>query len=182
MNPWRTLASRPLLDRRPWLTIWEEDVQLPNGQYIKGYLRAEARDYAMVFALLADGTVPLVHQYKHGIAAGSYDLPAGYLDEPAEPPLAAAQRELHEETGLRAHSWQPLGHLVIDTNRGATQAHIFLARDAYPAGPAHPDATEALTVSYHTPEELRVLVRSGQINSLASVAGILLALDALSGQ
>ncbi|MCX7706681.1 MAG: NUDIX hydrolase [Anaerolineae bacterium] len=180
MKPWTTLTCRLLLDRPPWLRIWEEDVLLPDGQRIHGYLRAEARDYAMVFARLADGTVPLVRQYKHGIGAESYDLPAGYLDSPAEPPLHAAQRELHEETGLRAHAWEPLGHLVIDTNRGATRAHIFLARDAYPDGPAHLDETESLTVSFHLPEELRSLVRSGRINSLASVAGIMLALDALS--
>lgn len=180
MKRWTTLTSRLLLDRPPWLRVWEEDVLLPDGQRISGYLRAEARDYAMVFALLTDGTVPLVRQYKHGIAAASYDLPAGYLDSPSEPPLHAAQRELHEETGLRARTWELLGHLVIDTNRGATRAHIFLARDAYPDGPAHLDATESLTVSYHSPEELRSLVHSGKINSLASVAGIMLALDVLS--
>lgn len=182
MNPWRILASRPLLDRRPWLTVWEEDVQLPDGQRINGYLRAEAREYAMVFALGADGTVPLVRQYKHGTGADSLDLPAGYLDTASEPPLTAAQRELHEETGLRARFWQPLGHFLLDTNRGATRAHIFLALDAYPDGPAHLDPAESLTVSFHAPDELRALVRCGQIDSLASVAGIMLALDALSGR
>ena len=102
MQPWDTLASRPLLDRRPWLTVWEEDVRLPDGAMIHGYLRSRARDYAMIFALLADGTVPLVRQYKHGPGRPSYDLPAGYLDGPDEAPLAGAQRELHEETGLVA--------------------------------------------------------------------------------
>jgi len=182
MKPWTTLTSRLLLDRTPWLRVWEEDVLLPNGRRINGYLRAEARDYAMVFARLTDGTVPLVRQYKHGIAAESYDLPAGYLESPAEPPLLAAQRELHEETGLRAAAWEALGHLVIDTNRGPTRAHIFLALDAYPDGPAHLDETEALAVSFHSPAELRALVRGGQINSIASVTGILLALDALAGR
>lgn len=180
MKPWTTLTSHLLLDRPPWLRVWEEDVLLPDGQRIGGYLRAEARDYAMVFALLTDGTVPLVCQYKHGIGAESYDLPAGYLDSPSELPLHAAQRELHEETGLSAPSWESLGHLVVDTNRGTARAHIFLARGAYPDGPAHLDETESLTVSFYTPEELRSLVRSGQINSMASVAGIMLALDALS--
>ncbi len=179
MNYWTTLASRLVLDRAPWLRVWEEDVLLPDGQRINGYLRAEARDYAMVYAQLTDGTVPLVRQYKHGIAEESFDLPAGYLESTGEPPLVAAQRELHEETGLRAPSWQSLGHLVIDTNRGPTRAHIFLARNAYRDGPAHLDPTESLTVSFHAPEKLRALVRKGQINSLASVAGIMLALDAL---
>jgi 8-oxo-dGTP pyrophosphatase MutT (NUDIX family) len=180
VQPWDTLASRPLLDRRPWLTVWEEDVRLPDGAIIHGYLRSRARDYAMVFALLADGTVPLVLQYKHGPGGPSYDLPAGYLDGPDELPLTGAQRELHEETGLVADRWQPLGHLVIDTNRGEDRAHIFLALGARHEGAPHLDPTEALEVSYHTPDALRTMVGDGVIDSMASVAGILLALGALS--
>jgi len=134
----------------------------------------------MVFAVLADGTVPLVRQYKHGPGRPSYDLPAGYLDRPDEPPLAGAQRELHEETGLVADRWQSLGHLVIDTNRGEDRAHIFLALGARHEGMPHLDPTEALEVSYHPPDALREMVLRGDIDSMASVAGILLALDALS--
>ncbi len=180
MQSWRTLASRSLVDRRPWLTVWEEDVQLPDGQQISGYLRAESRDYAMVFALTTDGVVPLVRQYKHGTGAESLDLPAGYLDSPDEPPLAAAQRELNEETGLVADGWQALGDLVIDTNRGPNRAHLYLALDARCAGDPHLDPTEALEVSYHTPAQLGEMVRSGEIDSIASVAGIMLALDRLA--
>jgi 8-oxo-dGTP pyrophosphatase MutT (NUDIX family) len=180
LQTWNTLASRPLLDRRPWLTVWEEDVRLPDGAIIQGYLRSRARDYAMVFAVLADGTVPLVRQYKHGPGRPSYDLPAGYLDGPDELPLSGAQRELHEETGLVADRWQPLGHLVIDTNRGEDRAHIFLALGARHEGAPHLDPTEALEVSYHTPDALREMVRGSVIDSMASVAGIMLALSTLS--
>ncbi len=90
MQPWRILAARSLVERPPWLSVWEEDVELPDGQSIRGYVRSRACDYAMVFALLADGTVPMVRQYKHGTGRTSLDLPAGYLDTPEETPLAAA--------------------------------------------------------------------------------------------
>lgn len=179
MHPWQILASRPLLDRQPWLSVWEEDVQLPNGLTIDGYLRARGRDYAMIFALLEDGTAPLVRQYKQGVGRPMYDLPAGYLDAPDESPLVAAQRELLEETGLIAGRWESLGHLVIDTNRGDTQAHLYLALDAQPNGRQHLDPTEAIEVSYHRPDDLRRMVLNQEIDSLASVAGIMLALAAL---
>ncbi len=180
MQPWRVLASRSLVERPPWLSVWEEDVELPAGQVIRGYMRTSARDYAVIFALLADGTVPLVHQYKHGTGRTSLDLPAGYLDGPEETPLAAAQRELHEETGVVSDHWHLLGHLVIDTNRGKDCAHVFLALDARCDGSAHLDPTEALEVSYHSPAELRELVHRGEIDTLASVAGIMLAIDRIA--
>lgn len=177
--PWRVLESRSIFDRPPWLTLWEEDVELPGGLKIEGYLREVGRDYAMVFALLPNGTVPLVCQYKQGLAGPSYDLPAGYLDSPDEPSLDAARRELREETGLSAERWLELSHAVIDSNRGDTRAHLYLALDAHPAGAQELDASEALEVSFHTPAELREMVRSGVIHSLASVAAIMSALDAL---
>jgi 8-oxo-dGTP pyrophosphatase MutT (NUDIX family) len=174
---WQVLRIHALFDRPPWLSLWEEDVRLPSGLVIPGYLRMTARDYAMTFALTLDGTVPLVCQYKHGVGQPIYDLPAGYLDSPDEPPLAAAQRELQEETGLVAPHWESLGSLPIDTNRGDTCAHIFLALDAHHAGPPQLDPSEALEVTYHLTGELREMVRRGEIVSLASVAAIMLALD-----
>ncbi|MCX6029518.1 MAG: NUDIX hydrolase [Chloroflexi bacterium] len=179
MQPWQTLTSRPLLDRAPWLIVWEEDVRLANGLVIEGYTRSRGRDYSMVFAVQTNGTGPLVRQYKHGVGEPLYDLPAGYLDSPDEAPLAAAQRELREETGLVADRWQELGHLVIDTNRGPDQAHIYLALDAHLDGPQELDPGEAIEVSYHTPAELRDMVLRGEITSMASVAGIMMAWDVL---
>jgi 8-oxo-dGTP pyrophosphatase MutT (NUDIX family) len=182
ISPWRVLETRPIFDRRPWLTLWEEDVELPGGAEIKGYLREVGRDYAMVFAVLPDGTVPLVRQYKQGIAGPSYDLPAGYLDSSDEPALHAAKRELREETGLMAETWRPLSHAVIDSNRGDTRAHLFLALNARPGGAQELDPSEALEVSFHTPADLREMVTSGVINSLASVAAIMTALDTLRSE
>ena len=181
MLPWAVLSSRPLVSRLPWLRLWEEDVRLPNGEVIEGYLRSQSRDYAAIFALMADGTVPLVSQYKHSKGAVSLDLPAGYLDEADESPLTAARRELDEETGVTVAAWQSMGGLVLDSNRGNTRCHLFLARGGVRLGSQHLDATEDLSVSFHRPSELLHLVLSGRIDSIGSVAGILLALRLLEG-
>lgn len=181
MQAWQVISSRPLVQRPPWLLVWEEDVQLPNGKVIPGYLRTRDRDYAMVFAFLPNGTVPLVRQYKHGIGRASYDLPAGYLEDQEEP-LKAAQRELAEETGLVARRWRLLGHLVIDSNRGDTTAHLYLATEVHAAGRQKLDPTESLEISYHTLDQLRYMVFAGEIDSMASVAGIMMALQLLQAQ
>ncbi len=179
LRPWRVLASRPLLDRRPWLWVEEQDVLLPNGQAINGYILAPARDYAVIFALTADGRVPLVRQYKHGLGRLATDLPAGYLDDAEELPLACARRELAEETGLISEHWQHLGSFPVDTNRGPTATHAFLARDARSGGNLHLDETESLLCEFRPLAEIGEMVRRGEITSLASVACALLALREL---
>jgi ADP-ribose pyrophosphatase len=181
MSDWEILATRPLFSRPPWLELWEEDVRLPNGHEIPGYLRAVSRDYAVIFARLPDGTTPLVRQYKRGPDKHLYDLPAGYLDSPDEPPLEAAQRELREETGLTAGTWRSLGHLIVDSNRGDTRAHLYLATDVTGDGVQALDDTEEIDVSYHTAQDLQCMIERGEIETLATAACIALSIAILDG-
>ncbi|MBC8447294.1 MAG: NUDIX hydrolase [Chloroflexi bacterium] len=175
---WTVTNSTLLLDRAPWLRVWEQDVTLLNGSRIAGYLLTEGRDYAMIFALTADGRVPLVRQYKHGIGQAVYELPGGYLDD-GEEPLACAQRELLEETGYVCQRWQSFGSLVVDSNRSHDRAHLFLGTGAHRVAAPRLDETESLTCTLHTPAELWAMVHDGEIETLATVAGILRALDRL---
>ena len=178
MKPWQVIRSKVLLDRQPWLRLIEQDVRLSNSHVIEGYLLAQSRDYAMTFALTDQGRVPLVQQYKHGLGKLSYDLPAGYLDA-GEEPLACAQRELREETGYVADDWQHLSSVVLDSNRGNTRAHLFLARGARQVAVPHLDDTEDLATRFLAPDEILAMIRSGELDSIASVTCALLAVDVL---
>ncbi len=153
MKPWQVLRSKQVLDRRPWLNVIEQDVQLANGHVIEGYLLAQTREYAVTFAITDDGHVPLVQQYKHGAGKLFCDLPAGYLDANEEP-LAAAQRELLEETGYVSEDWQRLGGVVLDTNRSDARAHLFLARSAHQVSAPQLDDTEDIVMQLLNPEDI----------------------------
>jgi len=176
---WTVLSSQLLVDRPPWLRLWSQDVALPNGVTIEGYLIAEQQDVAMAFALTDDRQVLLVEQYKHGVGSAEWDLPAGYLDADDRSPLAGAQRELREETGYVSDHWQHLGSFVFNPNRSASRFHYFLVRDARPEAETEWDETEALILHLVDLADVRPMVRHGGISSMASALGILLALDAL---
>ncbi len=143
-QPWRVLSSETLLDFSPWLRVIRQAVALPNGAHIPDYVLTPGRDYSMVLALTDDEQVLLVKQYKHGLGRVVLDFPAGYLDTPAEDPLACAQRELREETGYAARTWIPLGKWALDSNRATTGAHLFFARGLTRVAEPRLDDTEAL--------------------------------------
>jgi 8-oxo-dGTP pyrophosphatase MutT (NUDIX family) len=178
-QPWHVENSRLVYDRSPWLKIWEQDVQLPNGATIEGYILTKGQDVGMVFALTGDDHVILVEQYKHGIGGPEVDLPAGYLDNDDPSPLAGAQRELLEETGYAGGDWQLLGDFVINPNRSRDRFYYFLARDVRHVSEPHLDPTEEIAVHLVPLAELRDWLTSRD-HSLATMTGVLLGLSAMT--
>ncbi len=171
-------ARRELLDAAPWLHVWAEDVRLPEGRLVEGYLRLEMLDFVVVVAI-ADAGVIVLRSYKHGPAEVVTSLPAGYL-EPGEDPGAAARRELLEETGHVSELWEGLGTFVVDGNRGAGTVHMFLARDAELI--AAPDAgdLEETELSFLPFDDLLAALQGGAIPVLPMAAAVALAAARLS--
>ena len=83
---WETLARREVVDARPWVRVWADDLRLPDGRVIQGFATIELPDYAVVVALTPGGDVVIERNYKHGPRRVCLNLPAGYL-EPGEAPL-----------------------------------------------------------------------------------------------
>lgn len=175
---WHVKNSRLVYDRPPWLKIWEQDVALPNGASIEGYILTEARDVGLVFALTEDEQVIMVEQYKHGIGENEVDLPAGYLDNDDPSPLAGTQRELLEETGYAGGDWQPLGDFVADPNRSGNRFYYFMARNVRRVADPHLDPTEEITLHFVPLVELRDWLAACD-PSLATMTGALLGLAAM---
>ena len=69
------------------------------------------------------------------------EIPAGKLDGEGEDPLATAQRELAEEIGKRAATWEPLGSFYTSPGFTDEQVHLFLATDISDAA-AQPEVEE----------------------------------------
>jgi 8-oxo-dGTP pyrophosphatase MutT (NUDIX family) len=88
------------------------------------------------------------------------ELPAGKLDEEGESPLEAAQRELAEEVGLAAASWEHLTTCYSSPGFTNEAIHIYLATDLREAeAGAEPDEHERITVRKFPLAELDRLIR-----------------------
>jgi ADP-ribose pyrophosphatase len=178
-TPWEVLGTRPLLDCSPWFRVLADDVLLPDGRRIDGFLRIEAPDFVIIFPMTDDGRVLVLRGYKHGPGRVMFQLPAGYMDRANEAPLACAQRELMEETGYEADEWRSLGRLSVDGNRGMGHAHMFLARGLRAVAAPDSGDLETLIVQWLRLDEVHRLWRTGDFDNAAATAIIGLALDTL---
>jgi len=171
--PWRVLSRTPLLERA-YLSVRQDRVRLADGREIDDFCVVESPDWAAVLCVTEDERVPLVRQYRHGIGQVSWELPAGAL-EPDEEPLIGAQRELLEETGFTAASWQPLLVASVDPARQVSRAHFFSARGGRLAGAPMLDATEDLETVLVGKPELLAMIERGELVHGIHIAAILTA-------
>ncbi|HTV51068.1 MAG TPA: NUDIX hydrolase [Steroidobacteraceae bacterium] len=147
-----------------------DDVQLPNG------LRTQLEVVhhpggAAVVSLDAQERVCLLRQYRYVADGWVWELPAGKL-EPAEPPLATAQRELEEEAGLRAAHWSSLGAIFSSPGVFSEVLHLFLARELTQARAA-PEANEVFEVHWVSLHEACERALDGDIRDGKTALGLL---------
>ncbi len=129
-----------------------------------------------VVPLHDDGSVTLVRQYRASVDASVLEIPAGTLDREGEGHEAAARRELAEEAGLEAASWERL--IGTWNSPGISDQHttIFLATGLTACAP-RPDGIEERFMSIERVQlaDLDALVADGTLKDETTVLGLCLA-------
>src|SRR5918912_1237343 len=116
-NPWLTLHSKQVYDNA-WISVREDAVIRPDGE--RGiYGVVHFKNIAIGILAIEDGFTYLVGQYRYPLEQYSWEIPEGGCAED-EDPLRAAQRELEEETGLRAGVWEKLGEAHLPNSHRAS--------------------------------------------------------------
>lgn len=175
MKPWKTKTRKTVLDNHPWLTVEHHTVELPDGRLLPDWPWIITPAYVNVVAVTEEGRFLCFRQVKYGIEGITLGIVGGYI-EAGEEPLAAAQRELREETGYESPDWVPLGSYLVDPNRGMATGHLFLARRArYVASPIADDLEEQELLLL-TREEMEAALDRGDIKIMAWAATVAFAL------
>ncbi|MDJ0385743.1 NUDIX hydrolase [Streptomyces sp. G-G2] len=124
---WEVVAGRTPFEGAK-TAVRSDQVRMPDGAVVR-------RDYQVhpgsvcVLALDEEERVLVLRQYRHPVRHRLWELPAGLLDVTAENPLHAAQRELYEETHVKAGSWSVLADFFASPGGSDEAIRIFLARD-----------------------------------------------------
>lgn len=187
MKPWRTVSSRtvtenPLfrLERRRIERAVEAGDGEDGEREEREIVAIDSKDWVQIVPLLSDpergDRLVMVRQWRYATESFHLELPGGIVDDPGED-RAAAERELAEETGYRARSWERLGEVepnpAILDNRLTVWLATGLERlppDERPEGDEH----EELEVVEVPLAEIPGLVRSGGIRHALMVSSLYL--------
>jgi 8-oxo-dGTP pyrophosphatase MutT (NUDIX family) len=148
------------------MVLRHQTFRLPTGREIADYWISEYPPWVNVVAVTPDDRLVLVRQYRPGIGAVHWEIPAG-VAEPNEDPERAARRELLEETGFGGGRWSMLSRLSANPALQNNITTTFLAEGVEPVAAPTPDATEDLRVHLvNVNEALEIVDRGEMIQAL----------------
>jgi ADP-ribose pyrophosphatase len=128
-------------------------------------------DWCNVVAETVDGELVMVWQHRFGTDALSLEIPGGVID-PGEEPIAAARRELREETGYDADAFELVS--VVEPNPALqnNRCWTYLARGARPACETSFDDLEDLEIALVPRNDVAALLDEGTVTHALVVVAL----------
>jgi 8-oxo-dGTP pyrophosphatase MutT (NUDIX family) len=163
-----TVASREIY-RNPWMVLREDDIRRADGS--SGvYAVVDKPTYALVMPY--DGhRFRLVEQFRYPVGARRWEFPQGTAPGVADTePFELAERELREETGLRATSFEPLGRIDIAPGMSSQRGWVFLATGIAEGESDREHEEQDMRSAWFARDEVEQMIRSGVIVDSQSIA------------
>ena len=168
------LLSSKLAFQGRVFNVFTDTLQEPGGhRHIKDVIRHNG---SVVMLAVDESTNPadpdiiLERQYRHAAGQFLLELPAGSRN-PGEAPLAAARRELIEETGFRAKRWKMLLRYFASPGFLGEWMQIYLARDLR-EGTARPELDEQIEIIRMPLSQVMKMIAEGKIHDGKTLIGL----------
>jgi len=140
--------------------LFEDQVVWVNGKTLDRAFIQHPGISVMLPVLDSDRLI-LVNQYRYGAQANLWEIPAGTINV-GEEPLHCAQRELEEEIGYQATNWKPIVSCYSSPHYSSEMVHAYIAEDLVKTE-NNLDEDEVIEVRIFTRDEVKEMIRSGQI-------------------
>ncbi|MCI8578586.1 MAG: NUDIX hydrolase [Lachnospiraceae bacterium] len=148
-----------------------EDTVIANGHEARwDFIHHDGA--AAIVAVREDGKLLMVRQYRNALDRETLEIPAGKLDDPNEPKIQCASRELEEETGFYCEKLEYLMSLNTTVAFCDEAIDIFVARNLVPSK-QHLDEDEVINVEAWSLEDLEEMIYAGKITDAKTVASIM---------
>ena len=169
-----------------WIDIRRSTYRFPDGSTFEPFYSYSRRNYVVIVASDTEGNYLCVRQYRQGIKRVTTEFPAGGIerkdgreyghsqDVSSEDSLAAAKRELLEETGYESGEWRHLLTVPSNATIADNYAYIFEAKNCRKVAGQSLDETEFLNVYSYTEQELEDMIAAGDFPQAVHILAWLL--------
>lgn len=185
---WQVVKTEHIVQDE-WIDFRKVAYRLPDGTVFEPFYSYSRRSYVIIVASDEDGRYLCVRQFRHGIGEVTTEFPAGGIERSgekeyiageddvttAEDALAAARRELLEETGYISDEWTHLLTVPSNATMADNYAHIFMAKRCRKSREQELDETEFLNVETHSSDEIENLIKTGKFQQATHILAWLLA-------
>lgn len=144
----------------------------PDGDKSGVFDIVSCLDWVNVVAISEEGQLILVKQYRHGTDEITLETPAGAIEK-GEVPLAAAKRELEEETGYISNDWKDLGKVKVNPAFMTNTCHVYLADNCKDSGQQSFDPLEEIELERIDKSKISELIEGNRIDHSLSLLSLL---------
>ena len=145
------------------LSVVERKGVFPKDGHEHLFTILEVPDWVNVIAVTEDEQVLLVRQYRVGKEETTLEIPGGMMDPEDSDPVETGRRELLEETGYLADTYELIGTVDPNPALQTNRCHTVLARNARPEQGQNLDPSERIEVETLPLSEIPRAVSDGRI-------------------
>jgi ADP-ribose pyrophosphatase len=155
------------------IDVYQDDVKLPDGKIEQWDFVAHKRGAAAVLAVLSNGNILMVRQYRPALDRYTLEIPAGARDNTEEPTEICARRELTEETGYIPGNMKHILSLKTTVAFCNEFIDVYLADNLHAQTSQSLDEAESIDVEEWNLDDLVRLIFEGTIQDSKTVSAIL---------
>ena len=182
---WEEVSTEHIVQDE-WIDFRKTAFRFPDGNIFEPFYTYSRRDYVVIIATDEEGRYICVRQFRQGIREVTTEFPAGgierkdgkqYGDRTAvasEDALAAAKRELSEETGYVSDEWKHLITIPSQATIADNLAYIYVAKNCKKISDQSLDDMEFLNVKLYKADEIEEMIKNGEFKQAMHVMGWLL--------
>lgn len=174
---WDTVSQQYLI-RDQWINLRADVCKMPGGKIVEPYYVLEYPDWVNVTAITDQEEIVLIRQYRHAYGEVVLELPGGVVDA-GESYATAARRELLEETGYTAESFEELARTSPNPSNQTNLSISYLATGAKKVSRQELDNTEDIEIVVMPLEEVVQLLKSNRIVQAMHVTSLYYVLQKL---
>ena len=184
---WEEVSTEHIVQDE-WIDFRKSAFRFPDGNIFEPYYTYSRRDYVVIVAFDEENKVICVRQFRQGIREVTTEFPAGGIEREdgkqygdrnlssAEDALAAAKRELSEETGYESDEWEHLITIPSNATIADNLAYIYVARNCKKVSGQNLDDMEFLNVERYSAEEIEKMISEGNFKQAMHVMAWLMAI------